>query len=112
VWCKGTPQARPSRHRRKPLPNEEVLPVAALCHHRAVRRAGTGQRPLSSQWRWWWSEARAERALELYDEDAAADHTGAGCTGAGRSSNYHHTSLYRKLNCDLYDDAGDYTVRV
>jgi hypothetical protein len=56
-----------------------------------------------------WSEGRADHALELYDPDAASDYTGADCTGTGYSIRDHtRTRLYRKFNCDLYDDYGDY----
>jgi hypothetical protein len=57
---------------------------------------------------WYWSPERAERALEIYDTQAAGDRSGASCLGTGHSIRPHGHRLYRKFNCDEFDTRGDY----
>lgn len=58
---------------------------------------------------WYWSEARAESALEAYEPDVSAEEWGADCVGTGRSIRGKYVRhLYRRFYCDVYDDAGEY----
>lgn len=67
---------------------------------------------------WYWHPARAEHALEVFEEGVSARHWGADCSGFGRKirSDDGDAWLYRRFACDVYDRSGDWygsgTLRV